>query len=121
MFIEIGSQKEQWTDSKAGLTIANTILAVVKSELPQVKEVGIGLGGTHYCNRFNPYVLSGGYLVQICPKYALSEFDECMINQIISQSETQVNYALLDWKGMGQEKNRIIKLLETKGIEIRKA
>ena len=46
--------------------------------------------------------------------------DEKMIKQAFERSCEKVEFALLDWKGMGKEKTRIIELLEKLNIEYKR-
>lgn len=120
-FIEIGSTEEQWKDDSAGKVIANTLLRSFDEGFPKLSEAGFGIGGTHYCARFNRRFLEEQfYLTQICPKYALEFFDQKILDQCLSKSTVPIKYAVCDWKGMGKEKTRVVDSLEANNIEIRK-
>ena len=41
-----------------------------------------------------------------------------MLNQMIAKSIEKVRYIIVDWKGLGKEKNRIMRLVENTGLEV---
>jgi D-tyrosyl-tRNA(Tyr) deacylase len=41
-----------------------------------------------------------------------------MLNQMIAKSIEKVRYIIVDWKGLGKEKNRIMTLVENTGLEV---
>jgi len=107
MFIEIGSQEEQWKDRKAGFVIAKTIIEIIDEfkENPY-NEVAIGIGGPHYCPNFNKIQLNSNIaLSHIIPQYILPASED-MIRQAINNTEEEVDFALLDWKGLGNSEQR---------------
>ena len=107
IFIEIGSTETEWTDRKAGFVLAKTINQIIKEfkENPY-NEVAIGIGGPHYCPNFNKVQLNSNVAVShVIPQYALP-LDEEMIKQAIDKTQEEVDFALLDWKGLGNSKQR---------------
>ena len=131
LFIEIGSGEEEWNDKEAAQVVAKAILSGIerfssqgKREAREMKQdtekwkTAIAFGGGHYCQAFNKLVLEGEYAIShICSKYALPHLDEEMLKQAIGVTKEQVTYALLDWKGLAGEKQRLIALLEKAGLE----
>jgi len=117
MFIEIGSDEERWKDEKAGKVIAATIIEAIKNfDSKKIKTV-IGLGGTHYASNFGRVHASEDVAISyICPKYMLESLDEPMLQQAMQRSIPQAESVVLDWKGLGNEKDRIVKLLQDTGI-----
>jgi len=127
IFIEIGSTKEEWQDKEAGQVIANTIINAIKkfSELdnknPEQWKVALALGGTHYCAAFNKLELENKYaLSHICSKYFLENINSEILKQAIERTEERVTCVLLDWKGLGKEKERVLKAVEEAGLEVEK-
>lgn len=117
MFIEIGSTEKQWTNPKAGELIANTIIKLIKTKLKKHK-IAIGIGGPHYCSNFNKIELNSDIAMShICPKYMLDKIDKQMIQQAIEKTQGKVDLILLDWKGLGQEKEKIKQITEELGIK----
>ncbi|PIY60697.1 hypothetical protein COY95_00440, partial [Candidatus Woesearchaeota archaeon CG_4_10_14_0_8_um_filter_47_5] len=112
LFIEIGSSEQQWSNKEYGELIARAIIQIFAVELPGQK-VAIGLGGTHYCANFNKILLRTDIaLSHVCPKHMLAHLDENMLQQAIAKTLEPVDFILLDWKGLGQEKARLVELLE---------
>jgi len=121
VFIEIGSSLKQWQDPDAGRVIADTIMAVLRREIPECETV-IGIGGTHYPENFNRIMLETKYAIgHICPKYALNSLNEYMLKQAVDKVYEKVSFAVLDWKSLGQSKARIVKLLDDIGLRFKKS
>tara|TARA_Y100000310_G_C20694913_1_gene824928 strand:- start:1624 stop:2364 length:741 start_codon:yes stop_codon:yes gene_type:complete len=120
VFIEIGSSEEAWKDPKHGKIIAEVLRDVVGKE-KKCKTV-IGLGGGHYPHEFNKLLERSEYAIShICSKYQLEYLDEEMLRQAIEKSVEKVEFAVLDWKGMGKEKARVLELLEKLGLDYKKS
>jgi len=84
-------------------------------------DVAFGVGGLHYCNNFNKVQLRTNIAIgHICPKYMLEKLDSEMILQAMSKTIPKPSFVLLDWKGLGREKQRIVNLLNELGIEYRR-
>ncbi len=115
-FIEIGSSLKEWQDKEAASLISQTIVHVIKDKTENTK-TAIGIGGLHHGPNFVKYSLRNNVAIShICPKYALQFLNKNMLQQAISKTLEKVNYVLLDWKGLGKEKDRIKELL--KGIDL---
>lgn len=96
------------------------ILNSLRSQNESCK-TAIGIGGPHYCNSFNKILLRTDIAVShICPKYTLGKLDEDLMRQAIEKTQEKVDFILLDWKGLGAEKQRIIKMLENMNLEIKR-
>jgi len=108
MFIEIGS------------TISEIIEGFKENPY---NEVAIGIGGGHYCPIFNKLQLNSNIAFShIIPKYALPLTKE-MIMQAISNTDEEVDFAVLDFNGLGNKEIRdeVIKTLEDNYIAWKKA
>jgi len=82
-------------------------------------KIAIAIGGNHYMSAFNKIQLDTDIaLTHVCPKHYLQDFDEKMLYQAINKSTAKATLAVLDWKGLGQEKQRIISLLKDYNLEI---
>lgn len=118
LFVEIGSSEEQWNDHRAIKTVSKALADTIKMK-SSAQKVGIGFGGPHYSQKFTKALVKEDFgLGAIAPKHMLSYVDEEIIDQMIIKSIEPVHYAVLDWKGLGQEKIRLLKLLEDKGLEV---
>jgi D-aminoacyl-tRNA deacylase len=115
MFIEIGSSEEQWKDPKMGGIIAEAVERLIEHETHYPG--AILLGGGHYNHEANKMLLYSGYAVgHICPKHNLEHVDEAMLIQAMERTLEGVEMVILDWKGLGSEKRRILDILEKKSI-----
>jgi len=115
IFIEIGSTENEWTDRKAGFILAKTISEIIEEfkENPY-NEIAIGIGGPHYCPNFNKIQLNSNIAIShIIPQY-VSPLTKEMIKEILEKTEEEVDFALLDWKGLGksEERNKVIEILD---------
>ena len=120
MFIEIGSKMKQWNNKTAGKHIANTILKITE-KIPKYKTI-IALGGLHHSPNFKKIILNTTFAIShVCPKYNLKNLNKEMIKKAIEKTDEEVEFIVLDWKGLGQEKNRIINILKELGINYKKS
>lgn len=121
VFIEIGSTEKEWNDSENGKTIAKTIINGLLNENKTYK-TAVGIGGPHYCNNFNKIALRTDIAFShFCPKYHLDKLNNELIQEAINKTAEKVDFILLDWKGLGTEKQRIVDLLKNMGLEIKRS
>ena len=80
--------------------------------------VAICFGGTHYSSKFTNELV-GGILAlgTVIPKHALDNLDEDLFSHIILQNKL-AKFALLDWRGLGTNKQKILDLLKSTSLEI---
>ena len=124
VFIEIGGSEEEWKDKKASFVIAKTIREAIETwkENPY-NEIAIGIGGPHYCPTFNKLQLkSNAAISHIIPKY-ISPVTEEMIMESINKTIEELDFVILDWKGLGsaEERDKIVKILEKNYIQWKKS
>ncbi len=123
VFIEIGSDEGRWKDVDAGKIVAETIVEAIGGFGSDDKKVrvAVGLGGLHYASAFRKAMLSDDVSVgYICPKHSLELLDGEMLKQAMRKSVPNADSAILDWKGLGKEKGRIVQLLSSLGINYRR-
>ena len=117
IFVEIGTTEKQWND----VTLCNSIASLVDElfyENTPSNPYAICFGGTHYPEKFTNELLHGKFaLGTVMPKHALDYLDEKMFNHILDQNKS-AEAALLDWTGLGQNKKKVIDLLETTDLEV---
>jgi D-aminoacyl-tRNA deacylase len=119
LFIEIGSTERQWIDRNAASIVCNCLLRVLLNGLGKCEKVGICLGGTHYPSKFNTLLLESEFgLAAVAPRHNLESVDKDMLNQMIAKSIERVTHIIVDWKGLGKEKNRIMGLVEDTGLKV---
>jgi len=123
VFIEIGSTKDQWKDRRASFCIAKTIINAVKTFKPnKYREIAVGIGGPHYCPSFNKIQEKSNVAIShIIPKY-MKPITEQMILESINKTAEEVDFVVLDWKGLGtaEERNEVIRILEKNYITWKK-
>jgi len=118
-FIEIGSSIEQWRNKEAADLIAGAIVNAVKNS--EDCEAAIGLGGLHYALNLRKIMLGNEFAIgHICPKYNLHNLNEDLLMQMINKNTKKSSKIFLDWKGMGEEKQRIVELLNSLDLEFEK-
>jgi D-aminoacyl-tRNA deacylase len=115
-FIEVGATEEEWNDEKATRVIAKTILSLQYFDKSKLKDwvPVIGIGGPHYCPNFNNLQLESNYAIShIVPKYALP-LTENILKEFEKNTLENIQFALLDWKGLGdsEQREQIISLLK---------
>jgi len=115
IFIEIGSTEIEWEDRRAGFVIAKTIRDIIQDfkENPY-NEIVVGIGGPHYCPNFNKIQLNSNIaLSHIIPQYTLPLTEE-MIKEALDKTEEEVDFALLDWKGLGnsEQRQKVLEILD---------
>ncbi len=123
IFIEIGSTENEWKDRRAGFALAKTISEIINEfkENPY-NEIAIAIGGPHYCPNFNKIQLDSNVAIShIIPQYVLPLKEE-MITQALEKTEEEVDFALLDWKGLGNSEKRkqAIEILDKLHINYRR-
>ncbi len=117
MFVEMGSSEKQWQDVKTASIISKALISSIESK-KTFDKCAIAVGGTHYSDKFNKVELETEFaLGPIIPKYALDYLDGSILQQILSKSDQPIEYALLDWKGLGKNKAKVLKLLDQAGLE----
>ena len=121
LFIELGSSEKQWTDENAAAVICDTVLGMLDHGFECCDKVGIALGGTHYPVKFNKLLLESRFgLGAVASKHNLEAIDEEILNQMIEKSEEKVTHAILDTKGLGRQKDRIMNIVKKASLELYK-
>ena len=117
IFIEIGTTEKQWSN----VQLCNRVAALVHGAMVQKHDtfsVAICFGGTHYPEKFTKELLDGRYsLGTVMPKHALDNLDEELFRHILHQNKA-ATAALLDWTGLGQNKQKVVDLLKQTDLEM---
>lgn len=112
-FIEIGSSEKEWENKEAANIIASTIYKIISEKQNKGYKTAIGIGGLHHTPNFYKIILETNFAFgHVCPKYALKHLDKEMLLQAMKKTEPKAQLIVLDWKGMGEEKQRIVKILK---------
>ena len=115
VFVEIGSNEKRWKDGQAGKVVAAAIIEAMKingKDNEGLKTV-VGIGGMHHSPNFRKVMLSDNAAVSyVCPKYMLESLEPGLVKQAMEKSIPEAESVMLDWKGLGLHKQRIVKMLE---------
>jgi D-aminoacyl-tRNA deacylase len=122
MFVELGSSSAQWNDLKAAEAVAHSAISTITSFTAPANYAVLGIGGTHYNQRFTLMALVGeavfGHMI---PKYAVHLVDSEMLSQCVEKTLEKVQLAILDWKGIrSEDKSRLLAALEVAGLPYKK-
>lgn len=124
VFVEIGSTETEWTDKIASFVVAKTISEIMASfKVNPYHEIAVGIGGPHYCPNFNRIQLNSNIAIShVIPQYAMPATEE-MIKKAIERTEEEVDFVLLDWKGLGSAEHRqeVVDLLNRLHINYKKS
>jgi D-aminoacyl-tRNA deacylase len=123
VFIELGSSEEEWKDRRAGFALAKVISETITNFKPNpYNEIAIGIGGPHYCPNFNKIQMDSNVAIShIIPQY-VAPITEEIIQEAIKKTAEEVDFILLDWKGLGisEQRQQIIDILERNYIQWKK-
>ena len=120
LFVEIGSSTEEWVNPKAGLAVAEAVIAACRKTIEG--ENCIGFGGGHYARKHTKVVFESNLAVgHIFPKFFFEKtnFNTQIIRKAFEKTVKPCRKALIDWKGMRSlERNKLIDFLSTINVEI---
>ena len=117
LFIEIGTTEKEWNDVNLCNSIGQMIVDVMKRQQKSYP-IAICFGGTHYSEKFTNELIHGKYsLGTVIPKHALGYIDQSLFSHIIKRNNG-ATAALLDWNGMGKNKQKILEMLGTTDLEV---
>jgi len=123
VFVEIGSTEFEWTDRKAGFVVAKTIKDFIHEFKPNpYNEIAIGIGGPHYCPNFNKIQLNSNVAIS----HVISQYNfpltEEMVREAIDKTEEEIDFAILDWKGLGtsEQRQEILNILDKLYVRYKK-
>jgi D-aminoacyl-tRNA deacylase len=118
MFVEIGSSEAQWQDLNVARQVVEVLLEALEAESAPAK-LAIGFGGPHYARKFTRLVLESQFaLGPVAAKYALPDITSSMVRQMVDRTPGAVRYAAVEWKGLGSDKHRLLRLLADAELEI---
>jgi D-aminoacyl-tRNA deacylase len=118
LFVEIGSNERNWGDSEAAGVVADSLMESL-TERRAWSKVALGFGGTHYPEKFSGLLLDGDVALSfVAPRYVLGSVDERTMGEMLAKTSVPVRYAALDWKGLGEHKQKISGLASQFGLEV---
>ena len=117
LFIEVGTTEKEWNDKELCKNIAKIAVDVIPQPTKKY-EVAICFGGTHYPEKFTKVLLEDEYaLGTIMPKHALEFLDQNLFSHILQQNN-EAKFALLDWRGLGKNKQKVMNFIELTDLEV---
>src|SRR5574337_347962 len=117
LFIEIGTTQLEWNDKELCQNIASIVVEELGKE-PERHKVAICFGGTHYPEKFNRELIEGEFaLGTVVPKHALDNLDEELFLHILDRNR-EARHALVDWRGLGQNKQKIVNFIQHAELEM---
>lgn len=123
MFVELGSSELQWRDALAAEAVGHAaISAIEKFTASSAESAVLGIGGTHYNQKFTRLALEGSVVFgHMIPKYAVANVDSELLSMCVKRTLEKVSHALLDWKGIrSQDKPNLMLALDKVGLEYKK-
>ena len=122
MFIELGSSKTQWHNSKAAEIVAHAAIHAISKFNISKKTAAIGIGGTHYNRKFTNLALNSDTIFgHIIPKYLIQYLDSEILNQCREKTLEKIDSSILDWKGIkSSDKPQLLKALKDINLPYKK-
>ena len=98
-------------------SVAKLVVEVLQ-EHQKPTPVAICFGGTHYPEKFTKELLEGKYaLGTVIPKHGLDFLDQELFSHILERNNIAKS-ALLDWGGLGQNKQKVLDFLSKTDLEV---
>lgn len=117
LFIEVGTTEKEWKDKALCENVAKIVIDTMSRPIKKHK-AAVCFGGTHYPEKFTKTIIENEYaLGTVMPKHALEFLDEDLFSHIMERNH-EAKCALLDWNGLGKQKQKIINLIQTTNLEI---
>ena len=118
LFVELGSTEKQWGDDHVGEVIADALMASLGSG-KKWERVALAFGGTHYPQKFNDVLLESDWaLSAVVAKRYLEWIDSEMFGQLIQKTSRFPRQVMVDWKGSGPNREKIILLSKQFALEV---
>jgi D-aminoacyl-tRNA deacylase len=117
LFVEIGGNEETLKSANLAGTVARSVVAMTSDEYRGYGKIAIGIGGTHYPEKFTKLALEGRYaFAHMMPRYAIENVD--MLQKAVERSDSEVELAVIEWKSIkAADRDKIVKRLEELGLD----
>ncbi|MFH1409199.1 MAG: D-aminoacyl-tRNA deacylase [Nanoarchaeota archaeon] len=120
LFIELGSTENEWSQPRPAKALAETLIQTLINPIKEHPSA-IAFGGPHNMPNFKKTIRGDEYAIgHTCAKYQLPDINDQMIQQAIEATLPTPEIALLDWKGLGQEKQRLLDALEAANLDYKR-
>lgn len=121
IFLEIGSSENEWGNNSASDAISKVLTELINSLDESNYRTAFGIGGPHHTPNFKKIQLESDIAIgHVCPKYNLENLDKGMILQALEKTIPKADLVILDWKGLGEHKDRLTKILDEINVEVKK-
>ncbi len=115
VFLEIGTSPDEWENIQSNNVIIQTLQDVMKGFEIENKST-IVFGGDHYMTKISRLIKERNIQVShMCPSNQIHNLDENILKQAIEKTNEGIDSIFIDLAGVGQHKDRIIKLIEEVG------
>jgi len=121
LFVEVGSTEKEWEDKNAAEIVAKSIINSIKYYINAAQDINKNnkkintafiIGGGHYNHAANKLMLKDGFAAgHICGKYNLENLNAALIKDAMEKMIPRASFVVLDWKGLGKEKQRVVTVL----------
>ncbi len=117
LFAELGGNEETEANREYTDTLGRAVMDSTYNSGVIYDKVAIGIGSTHYPEKFTKLALEGAYAFShILPKYHIKETD--MIEQAINKSKPKADIAVIEWKSINNnDRNSVTKKLDELGMD----
>lgn len=126
IFLELGSDEKGWENREAAAANARVIVRLLKEQVPEY-EPAIGFGGPHATPNFRKVMQKSNLAFSfIAAKYSMQDITEDSVRQMLEKTLSNGEnggvspQVVLDWKGLGGEKQRLAGLLAGMGLEFKR-
>jgi D-aminoacyl-tRNA deacylase len=118
-FVEVGGTDQSINSKKLAETLADAVVDFLAADKAEYDKVAIGIGGTHYPEKFTRLALDGTYaFAHIMPKYNLHKD---MLQQAVDRTDMRAETAVIEWKSLNSEQRAgILQELEKIGVDYEK-
>jgi D-aminoacyl-tRNA deacylase len=120
LFVEIGGNEQAVGNKEYAALLGDALMKSIDMEKEYGKVV-IGIGGTHYPDRFSKLAKEKGFaFAHIMPRYALESGGSnlFMLEQAAERSRLKPEAGLIDWHSFNStERQKILKKLEDIGLD----
>lgn len=123
LFVEIGGDDNSINNKKAAERLADAIDQGIFEGGEEFSKVVVGIGGTHYPDKFTSLAIKKGYAFShIMPRYAIVNEDGSdnlsVLEQVVVRSKIIPEAAVIEWKSMNAViKERVVNKLGEIGLD----
>jgi D-aminoacyl-tRNA deacylase len=116
-FVELGGNEETIRDKRYAEVVAESIVGMLHRGPGEYEKLALGIGGTHYPEKFTKLALEGKYaFAHMMPRYQIDNVD--MLQKAIERSDAEVEVAVIEWKSIkAADRDKIIGRLGELGLD----